>query len=88
MLRRKREMFMVEKILYAVKSNKSVKVCDEVHRGQLLDAGYDIYDEKKALIEASAEKKVNYAEYKKLKEENDALKKSIAKYEKAQGEKV
>lgn len=81
-------------MLYAVKANKEVPI-DEKDEQSFLSNGYDIYEQKNGKVSlktVSPSKKVSYAEYETLKEENEKLekelkeaKKEIEKLKKAAG---
>lgn len=67
-------------MLYAVKGNKQLKI-DEKEKQTYLNMGYDIAEAKGDKLETIAvapNKTVSYAEYKKLLDENAALKEQLA----------
>lgn len=67
-------------MLYAVRGNKQLKI-DEAEKAAYLNQGYDIAKEQNGQLQTiavSPSKTVPYAEYKKLLDENEALKDEIA----------
>lgn len=61
----------------AKKENKVYTITTEVEKQRYLKAGYDIYDDKGNITDHSPLKKIAYAEYAKLQEENARLKKEL-----------
>lgn len=68
-------------MLTAVKLNREEKITED-KKEEYLAAGYDIIDEKGKRTPAPS-KQVSYAEYEKLKKENEKLKKLLEEAKKA-----
>lgn len=62
-------------MLKAIKENKVYKI-NEAEKAGYLSEGYDIYEDG-SLVEKSAKATVPYAEYKRLRDENEQLKSKL-----------
>lgn len=69
--------------MFAVKANKQY-VVNDTNKDAYLAQGYDIVDDKGSVIERSPQSTIKYDEYKKVVDENVALKAEIKKLKKGE----
>lgn len=62
----------------AKKDNKIYQIEGSAQKDRYLREGFDIYDDDGKLLEYSPSKKIPYAEYDRLKKENEELKKQLS----------